>query len=263
MSGIIGLIEFRTGDDVVRYTTRANDFLYGGFLWYPAPVKHADIVQTSEIDKNGIRMEFPLLNTFAQQFLGYGPDETTTVTLRRNKASDPDTFRVLWKGRVADCEANNDSIFLICESLDTTMKNAGLGPRMQKFCRHVVYHLGCNLDKAAFEVASTVTAIDSRFFTLICPGAAAHPNGYFNGGMLALPNSRLRYITNHVGNQITLWRPVPEIAAALALGAVSTTLYPGCDGSLNTCNDKFDNLDNNGGFYWIPAINPTDGTTIY
>ncbi len=258
MSKLIALLEFRTGSDVQRYNTRSTDLLWGGFVWYAAPVIDGDVNKSAEVTKNGFNLEFPLKNAFASQYLGYGPDEITVVTLYRNTVIDEDDFQVYWKGRVADCEASDTTITLLCESIFSTITQAGLSGRMQKFCRHVVYHRGCNLDKDDFAVTSSVTAINAQLFIVTCPGAAAHPNGYFTGGMFTLPNGALRYIVNHSGNQISLWRPAPDVAAALLLGGVTTTLYPGCDGSLNTCNDRFNNLDNNGGFYWIPDVNPSE-----
>lgn len=262
MSQLIGLVEFRTGDDIRRFTTLADDYVWDGHIWYAAPTKHSNIKRTADLPKNGIHFDFPIDNEFARTYLGYGPDDETTVKLRRNLSSAPATFRVFWTGRVADCEATEDEITLICESLATVSKSNGLGPRMQKFCRHVVYNFGCNLDKEDFAVPTTVTAIDARFLTLTCPGAAAHPNGYFNGGFIATPNGSLRYVTNHIGNQLTLWRPAPEIAAAIALGTVNTDLFPGCDGARMTCHDKFNNLPNNGAFYWIPDRAPDNGSPV-
>lgn len=262
MSLLIGLVEFRTGSDIRRFTTLNEEYLWGGHIWYPAPKRHGNIKRTADLPKNGVNFDFPIDNEFARKFLGYGPDEPTTIILRRNLLSAPTTFKVFWTGRVADCECTEFEITLVCESLATESKTNGLGPRMQKFCRHVVYNLGCNLDKADFAVATTVTAINARFTTLTCPAAAAHPNGYFNGGMIATPNGALRYVTNHVGNQLSLWRPAPEIFTALGLGTVNTFLYPGCDGARMTCHDKFDNLENNGGFYWIPNRPPDNGSPI-
>jgi hypothetical protein len=39
-------------------------------------------------------------------------------------------------------------------------------------------------------------------------------------------------------------------------------IYPGCDRTKETCNDKFSNILNYGGFAWIPAKSPFDGSSI-
>ena len=264
MSNLIELFEFRTGDEYYRCTTRGDDRLYEGHVYVGTPLERDKIMQSPELTKNDLRLTFPLGHPFAMNYLGYGPDQSTMLTVRRNRLIDDEDFRVFWKGRVADCEATDSEISLICQSIFTTSKNSGLIMRSQRFCPHVVYNRGCNLDKDNFAVASSVTAIDARQLVVTCPEAAAFSDNYFAGGMFAMPNGALRYITKSAGDQITLWRPAPEVAALLAgEDPVATTLYPGCDGSLNTCNDEFDNLDNNGGRYWIPKVNPYGGGSVY
>lgn len=260
---LIGLAEFRCGSDIRRFCTRNDDFLWDGHIWYAHPIKHGDVEQTGEINKNDLQFEFPLTDEFAKSHLGYGRDEVTIVTLYRNGIDAPNDFEIFWKGRVADAEANDSTVTLICESIFTKLKELGLSERMQKFCRWVVYHDGCWLDKADFAYVSNVTAVDARRTMLTCPAAASKPDGYFTGGIIEMPGGALRYISNHVGNKIYLWRPAHEVVAALEAGAVFLQLFPGCDGSLNTCNDTFDNVDNNGAFYWIPDINPNSGGKIF
>ena len=50
--------------------------------------------------------------------------------------------------------------------------------------------------------------------------------------------------------------------ALLAVGRVLAT-YPGCDGTWNTCINKFNNWKNYGGQPWIPIKNPMGGESIY
>jgi len=66
-----------------------------------------------------------------------------------------------------------------------------------------------------------------------------------------------RSIVAHSGANLTLTRPVPEFAVGSQI-----RLYPGCDHTKGTCNTKFNNLDNFGGFPWIPIRNPFDGNSI-
>jgi len=45
-------------------------------------------------------------------------------------------------------------------------------------------------------------------------------------------------------------------------GSLTVTLYPGCPRDRQTCNDRFNNLENYGGFDWIPSRNPFNGSSI-
>ena len=57
---------------------------------------------------------------------------------------------------------------------------------------------------------------------------------------------------------LTLSRAVPGLLTGAAI-----TLYPGCDHTRATCAAKFANLDNFGGFPWIPTRNPFDGGSLF
>jgi hypothetical protein len=43
----------------------------------------------------------------------------------------------------------------------------------------------------------------------------------------------------------------------------AVTLYPGCDHTTTTCDGKFSNLNNYGGFPHIPTKNPFGGSPIF
>lgn len=265
MSHQVELFEFKAGDDIWRYTSQSEDILVVGHVWTASPIQRSAVAQSSESSRNDVRMSFPIGHPFAMQFLGYGPEQKTTLTLRRNRFDDSDSFYVFWKGAAADCEVSNGAIDIVFQSLMNAVENSGLIARTQKFCRHVVYHEGCNLNKNSFSLSATITAIDSTLMTLGCTGIETQPANYFAGGMIRLPNGVYRYITRSTTDTLTLWRPAPEIKAALDLAedAVTLDVYPGCDGSLNTCYNRFNNLDNNGAFYWIPNANPYGSSNVF
>ena len=103
------------------------------------------------------------------------------------------------------------------------------------------------------------------------PEAAGHPDGWFRGGVLRF-GTQLGFIIGQVGAVITLSRPIPELAAALAEPQIDTDtgnplpvlvdIAPGCDLRASTCAAKFGNLANFGGFPEIPGRNPFGGSSI-
>ena len=83
------------------------------------------------------------------------------------------------------------------------------------------------------------------------------PDGYYTGGMIVAPDGSARFITAHSGDTVTMARPLASLA-----GGQTVAIYPGCDHLKETCKNKFNNLDNFGGFPWIPAKNPYSGSSI-
>jgi hypothetical protein len=99
--------------------------------------------------------------------------------------------------------------------------------------------------------------------TLTIAAAAAYSDGYFVGGMLRAPEGTLSYIIGHVGSSITVQRLSYDLVSSIADGfPFNITLYPGCSHDRATCNSKFNNLLNYGGFDFIPVKNPMDGGSI-
>ncbi|MFN4063440.1 MAG: phage BR0599 family protein [Parazoarcus communis] len=267
----IFLYEFVQGEQAWRYTSAPDAYEWGGHTWQPSSLSHSDVTQSSEMAKDGISLKFPRTDEFARQFLGYAPDLVTSVTLRRGHADDGE-FVVYWRGRVSGSKSSGASISIDCESIFTSLRRPGLRARYQRTCRHALYSRGCTLDPEDFAVAAPVTAAAGNVVTV--PAAALQPDGWYLGGMLRAEDGSLRLITAHAGSQLTLSRPIEILITAVPAagyglsygkwygGEVVVKIYPGCDRVRATCESKFDNLDNFGGFPWIPTKNPFGGSSI-
>lgn len=121
-------------------------------------------------------------------------------------------------------------------------------------CRYALFSPQCTLNKAAF--ASNVAVIgpvtSTQIITVNLPAVA---DNYFALGNLVFTsgeNAGLRMMIRSsvtATGVLTLIAPLPyTIAPADAL-----TIYPGCDKAVATCDTKFNNKLNYGGFTEIPA----------
>jgi len=93
--------------------------------------------------------------------------------------------------------------------------------------------------------------------------AGTHPDDYFTGGFLEFyyaegGYNEIRMINNHTGTLIEMDDVIPTLVAG-----DTVRIYPGCDHSLATCDAKFSNSLNYGGFPFVPLINPFDGSPIF
>jgi len=124
---------------------------------------------------------------------------------------------------------------------------------------------------ADFSTIGRVTALVGNVATI--PEAALQPGGWYLGGVLQCEDGSMRMITGHVGAQITITRAIAYLTTAFGssgygrnygnlYGGVAVQIHPGCDRTMSTCDSKFDNLDNNGSFAWIPSKNPFGGSSI-
>jgi len=78
-----------------------------------------------------------------------------------------------------------------------------------------------------------------------------YTDGYLDGGYILRNGLEFRMIATNVGTDITLLLPFEDFDVT-----DNFQIYPGCDRSSAECNTKFSNLDNYGGFEYIPIINP-------
>lgn len=253
----VELYEFTSASQYWRYTSAPYAISYLEREYTPSSITRSSITQTTDIFKGSITFTFPKSNLFASQYLAFSPDNVTTVTVYRGHVTDlADEYIVYWKGRVVGAKTNGNSIEIECESVFTSIRRVGLRARFEYGCRHSLYQKGCNVSKELYKHSGAITSITNEM-QLQVTGANLQPDGYYIGGLLNTPLGVSRFITNHVGDVITISRPIQ--------GLLSTTvvdIFPGCDHLKETCKDKFNNLNNFGGFPWVPNKNPYGGSSI-
>lgn len=253
----VELYQFSQGTTHWYFTSGANPITRLGIEYKGAAIERNGIKQSSDIFKDSLQFTFSRGNEFAVQYIGFPPEEVTTVTVLRGHYGDPDSeFIVYWKGRVVGAKASANSIEVECESIFTSMKRPGLRMRFELQCRHTLYLAGCNVFREAYKHEGILTlGLDGITHTV--DGADGQANGYYAGGILIAPGGASRFITAHTQETITISRPL----AGLATGN-TVAIYAGCDHTKATCLSKFNNLLNFGGFPFIPSKNPFGGSSI-
>lgn len=245
---------FDNGITQKRLTSEPNEVVRLGERWLPSPVAHADIEQTSNIEKNSVDLTFPLSDPFARS-LTRPASEITTVTIWRGHRTDPDSeFRVCWKGRIITPKKAKQTIKVGVESVFTSLRRPGCRARYQRTCRHALYFAGCNLNLADKKIPATVTAMAGDL-SLTVPEAALSADGEYKAGLVIF-NGLFGWIGSHSGNSLILIGSINGLAEAVAAsGSVAVEIAPGCDLSEARCAQLGNHL-NHGGFKNLPNINP-------
>jgi hypothetical protein len=218
---------------------------YEGITYSPVLIKRSALNITDNFQKSNITFSFSRDNSFAKDLLLYLPEVPVTVTIYKNNST-------YWSGRVLEVIANPKSIEVKCDSIFTTLRQAGLPAKVSLTCRHTLYSYGCNVIRESFVENFTVVSITSATFTV---NTLAKPNHYYTAGIAEL-NGQLRYILSQIGQTVKLANPFTGIQSG------NLKLYPGCNKTSTDCLNKFNNLDNFGGFPSIPQKNPFDSTGL-
>jgi hypothetical protein len=161
---------------------------------------------------------------------------------------------VLWfVGVVSDIDVNRFAVKLKI-SANLILLSQTQMPRnlYQAGCVHTLYDNGCALLQSAFTVSGTVAAVvsSSNFTTNLTKA-----DGYFNLGVLTFTSganngysATVKAYLNTSGS-VQLMLPFP---ATVSVGD-QFTVYPGCDKTVPTCINKFDNIDHNKSTPFVPV----------
>lgn len=252
----IELYKFTHDTDIWTYSNVSKDVDFFQDIYRKLAISRSTIGQSSEIEKLDLVVTCPLNCEISQLLLIGSPENVVSLTVFRIHEGATGSI-VAWKGRVVSAKWNEGFCELSCDSVYSLQKRIGLRARYTRACRHILYGAGCKVDKSAYAIAGVVTAIDASMTILTIAEAAGQADGYFIAGMVGTPSGAFRFVINHVGTSIYLSMPIPTLTVGSAI-----LLYPGCDHSLETCRDRFNNLANNGSFAWIPTDNPFEGSIV-
>jgi uncharacterized phage protein (TIGR02218 family) len=251
----IELYDFKIDGQHYYLTSSPVDVTYLDILWESSSITRDRIKQTSDSFKNDLSLTFPITNNFALQFIKYAQENVTTLTIFRKHVGDSE-YKTYWKGRVVGAEASNNSIVLICESIFTALRRTGIRAKFEYSCRHALYSTGCSVNKNSYSYSGSVTSVSDNKLTLTLNISAVVDDNYFTGGYLTIDNIT-RYIVSHVGDTVVINSPFQGDIVNKSL-----IIYAGCNHNKSTCDTKFLNVLNFGGFPYIPSKNPF-GSSIY
>lgn len=254
-SAPIELYQFVKGVDRYPFTTFISQIEYQGLEYTPTPIVRDRLKQSKDILKNGLSVTLPRDNSLAKQFIASSPDIPVTLTIFRGQDLGASLdFITYWKGRIVSSSVTDNHVKLECESLFTTLNRVGLRAKFELSCRHALYGVGCNVNNQAYRVVSNVLSVNAGV-TIEVQDAAAFGNNYYTGGILKSLTGEQRFILKQIGTTVTISRPIFDLTSQVEI-------FPGCDHLIGTCNGKFNNVLNFGGFPYIPQRNPFDGSSI-
>lgn len=253
----VELYQFEQGVSTWRFSSSQDQVVFNNVVFSPYPIQRDRVKQSQDVFKNTMKLRFPRGSEFASQFIGFSPDEITTVTIFRGHATDTlGEFEVYWKGRIMGASVSDQTVDLECEPIFTSLRRPGLRAKYEYTCRHTLYGRGCEVAKELYRLDGAIISA-SNGTDIQVAGANAQPDGYYVGGLLISPDSIGRFIVGQSGDILTINRPLASLIVA-----ATVSIFPGCDHLLATCGGKFNNSEKFGGFPWVPTRNPFNGNSI-
>ena len=246
----------------------------------------------SDIDKsrNSLEIETPLSFSFAYNILANIVEERVKLVLYSyNTVSRTST--IIFTGYLFSVSALNHRIKLLFQNILGIIKRTGLRKRMQRNCPYALYDASCQVNRDNFTLTMPVISLNTAS-TEITVDPTYTTNNFFNNG----ENTTYYYggICNFNGNNrfilsnnsslvnsnrvytITLISFMPNLADVINdgfgygqnygsyFGGISISLSAGCNRTLGNCRERFNNLNNFGGFPFLPSRDIyRDGIGVY
>lgn len=230
-----------------NYTSASYAINYNGYIFVPVPIKRNNIEYTDDISKNSFTLTMTRKAEFISRFFDGTQERTGTLTIFRGHQNEEE-FVVVWKGRIINVTFKGEEADVSCESVFTSLNRQGLRAKYQSLCRHVLYSNKCGVSATDFRVDGTISDINGLF--VVVPQIESYPNNYFRAGGINFGGLIYRTVINNQGSTLKVDRPVPTNISS------NVIVYAGCNHTSNHCKNKFNNLNNFGGFEFVPRSNP-------
>lgn len=244
-SAPVELYTFTTNQGVFRRTSYDVDVIHGGNTFTAVPMQRTTIDVNADNRAQEVGVDLPASDILVVGHLPVLPG-TFTCLLQRKQLVSGEVVTV-WDGAVTAITVKDlVASLLIPSTMDSILSAPVPSVYFQTFCNHPLYGVRCQMQRTDFDLATTITAVSGLNVTVASVGG--NPDGYYVGGdVLRSADSERRLIRAQAGTTLTLSLPFP---ATVSL-PYAVTLFAGCDHTMKTCVEKFDNGINFGGHPYI------------
>lgn len=248
----LALYHLKYGEIVWAYTSADRVVTYGGVDYQPVAVLDSGMTQGGS-SLNDLTIDAPSNLPICALFRGTPPSGSIFLTVRRIHYGEADA-PIYWKGTVTTVKRTGPAdAQIIGQPLTSSFKRTGLRLCWTRECPHFLYDPGCKVDPEDYRFETTIGALTGIAVTVAGVGGAA--DGYYTGGYMEweveVGTTERRMIEKHEGTTLTLMGLTTDLEVGLDIA-----LFPGCDRTPATCDTKFSNIPNYGGFTFMPGESP-------
>lgn len=252
------LYEFIRSGVTWRMTNWPEQVVIDDEVWAPDNLIHGEIHSGSDFLAEELSLEVAT-DIASHPFRFYtqrNAMEVTDASIFETDADAPaiDRDAPIYAGRIGAVEYKGNgqadvglsSLFRIGEQVVPRMQ-------VQRTCNHRLGDVNCAVDLAPLTTSTTLSDVQETYVEAAAFGAAAtshsDPN-WFALGRVTVGNE-VRMVVGQDGNKLYIDEPFYA-----ATTGDSASAKPGCDKRINTCDSKYDNLDNTVQFPYLPSSNP-------
>jgi uncharacterized phage protein (TIGR02218 family) len=241
---------FSAGAQTWRWTSADRVITLPIGIFVPHPISRDESEFSKEDTGETPRLKVPRDNEVAQLFVGEQPTALVRLSMYRAHRDDESLYLPWFTGQVKYAQFEESEAILECASFMATLNTDFPTVSVQAPCNRIFGSAECGVDLPSVQDAVNVTTVDGA--TIVSNDFALRADQWFRGGrLLKLTTGEVRFISDHVGDTITLLSPMPGLVSGDDVLAEW-----GCDHLEDTCRNKFANIVNHDGLARLPSRNP-------
>jgi uncharacterized phage protein (TIGR02218 family) len=244
------------------FNSGVDDFIFAAVIHTAEPTARSSIVVPTAKNGSGdtlevqIRIDHPLVKRWFQ--LGIPPKSAYITVIRYQELNG--TSERVWKGEITFIKTSGRlATVTVSGYFGVPMKKRLPTITVARTCPHILYDSRCRVDPTAFEVTATVLSFDGQVVRIDIADSAKVTDWALYGTLQHVPTGE--YMT--VGKQAAV-SPSTSTKVDLTLQAAivgmkagdQVKIRAGCAHDIITCENKFSNRVNFGGFPSLPKTNP-------
>lgn len=216
---------------------------FGGVTYTPGLISRSKIDRTDNPVKSSVTFTIAKTHSFALKFIQTLSERPVKVKIY----SDAKTGKCLWTGWVFSPKASMFEITLECKAISIENSKTAKGQVFSLDCWKSIYTPKCGVLKEDFVYQRFGVNLTTNQISI-----SGHPfsSTYFANGFIEF-GAQTRRIVSQSGD--TLF--INERFSGDALTGAAIDIYPVCNLTQQSCI-AFDNLEEFGGFNFIPSKNP-------
>ena len=202
--------------------------------------------------RDSLVVRLPGNHAFPQLFKTLSPSASVSLTIQwLDRDDNPGSLRILYKGWIKSVKFTDDGQFaeLFVESIISGLEENMCDDQYCIGCQVVLYGTKCGLNKDDWDYSGVVSLVDGNDITVTGVSTAPRSGTWALPGMVKY-GDEWRQIYKQVGDVLTLAMPF-----SVDVTGLTVIVYAGCDHTIATCEDVFDNAVNYRGHPYLPKQN--------
>jgi len=245
----IDLYTITTPTVTFHLTSHVTDVSFGGATYIATTMSRGSQQVAQDLTGRELVVYLPINHPIVQRFAATGiPEHEVVVTLVRLQSTSGQAQQQ-WSGFGNGLSIDGRTALLRVPSVtDDAMKVRLPVLTASRFCLNVLYDEQCTVVRGLFLIGTTITSQSGNTVTVAT--ISGNPDGFATfGEAVHLVTGQRRHILAQTGTLLTLNAPFVDV-----VNGDIVSVFAGCDHTVATCRDKFNNVLN---FIGHPDINAT------